>query len=64
MSINIWVRVGVEMNSRLSREDFDVLYARACTDFRKDILSVAKMLLEKGYGEDQILGILSLYFGS
>ena len=56
--------MGIEMSSRLSREDFDVLYARACTDFRKNILSVMKMLLKKGYGEDQILGILSLYFGS
>ena len=54
--------MGVEMNTRLSREDFDVLYARACTDFRKNLLSVAEMLLEKGYGEDQILGILNLYF--
>ena len=52
------------MNSKLSREDFNVLYARACTDLKKNILSVTKMLLEKGYGEDQILGILSLYFGS
>ncbi len=52
------------MSSRLSREDFGVLYARACTDFRKNISSVAKMLLEKGYSEDQILGILSLYLGS
>lgn len=56
--------MGVEMNSKWSREDFDVFYGRAGTDFRKDILSVAKMLLEKGYGADQILGILSLYFGS
>ena len=35
-----------------------------CDSFRRDVLSVAKMLLEKGYGEDQILAILSLYFGS
>ena len=54
----------MEMSFRLSREGFDVLYARSCTDLRKNILSVAEMLLEKGYGAEQILGILSLYFGS
>jgi hypothetical protein len=52
------------MKPRLSREGFDVLYAQACTDFRKNILSVAEMLLEKGYNSEQLLGILSLYFGS
>lgn len=52
------------MSYRLTREGFDVLYAQARTDVRKNILSVAEMLLEKGYGAEQILGILSLYFGS